>query len=247
MDLIKEGSAKSRVQEVQRALKGLGLYTDPLDGLYGPKTAAAVRMFQRLHRLNVDGIVGPKTYSELLSPSSTTELRDRPNIINNPQPNEAHQSWPFQKDVESYYGNVEEIPKKLVRITPPYKLWYAGNMNLEIKSFQIHEKVAPSVDRVLKRVLSEYGEQRIKDLNLDVFGGSYVKRQMRGSNRWSMHAYGIAIDWDPVNNQLRWDHTKAKFAGSDYRVWFSLWREEGWVGLGPSKDFDWMHVQAARV
>lgn len=36
-----------------------------IDGDYGPKTAAAVRTFQRSHALTVDGVVGPKTAAKL--------------------------------------------------------------------------------------------------------------------------------------------------------------------------------------
>jgi hypothetical protein len=35
------------------------------DGVYGPKTRAAVKRFQRSHGLAVDGVVGPQTLAEL--------------------------------------------------------------------------------------------------------------------------------------------------------------------------------------
>ncbi len=53
------------VQELQRRLTELHLNPGPIDGIFGSKTRAAVKEFQRAHRLAVDGIVGPKTWAEL--------------------------------------------------------------------------------------------------------------------------------------------------------------------------------------
>jgi hypothetical protein len=53
------GSSGASVSAIQRAL---GL---PADGVYGPRTRAAVRRFQRRHGLAVDGIAGPRTLAAL--------------------------------------------------------------------------------------------------------------------------------------------------------------------------------------
>lgn len=53
------------VAEVQERLRALGIYTGAVDGIFGPLTDAAVREFQRRNGLQVDGIVGPATYSAL--------------------------------------------------------------------------------------------------------------------------------------------------------------------------------------
>jgi peptidoglycan hydrolase-like protein with peptidoglycan-binding domain len=59
------GGTRSGVAALQVALKSRGLYTGAIDGIIGPRTAAAVRVFQRRHRLTVDGIPGPITCAAL--------------------------------------------------------------------------------------------------------------------------------------------------------------------------------------
>ena len=63
--VLKPGSANGDVWDVQYRLNVLGLYTEALDGVYGPKTAEAVRKFQIRYGLASDGIVGPSTWRAL--------------------------------------------------------------------------------------------------------------------------------------------------------------------------------------
>lgn len=49
------------VKTIQRALKAIGLSPGPIDGIYGPQTAAAVRAFQVDKGLVPDGETGAKT------------------------------------------------------------------------------------------------------------------------------------------------------------------------------------------
>jgi peptidoglycan hydrolase-like protein with peptidoglycan-binding domain/DNA invertase Pin-like site-specific DNA recombinase len=58
-----EGAPPVRV--VQRRLRRLGWQPGPVDGLYGPRTRAAVTRFQSAARVGVDGIVGPQTRGAL--------------------------------------------------------------------------------------------------------------------------------------------------------------------------------------
>ncbi|MCO4849992.1 N-acetylmuramoyl-L-alanine amidase [Bacillus vallismortis] len=63
----------TKVRQVQNALAALYFYPDKgaknngIDGVYGPKTANAVKRFQSMYGLTPDGIYGPKTKVKLES------------------------------------------------------------------------------------------------------------------------------------------------------------------------------------
>ncbi|HNU80862.1 MAG TPA: peptidoglycan-binding protein, partial [Bacillota bacterium] len=63
--LLKWGSRGSEVREVQTRLKNRGFYKGNVDGIYGWRTANAVKAFQRKHGLKADGIVGNATAKAL--------------------------------------------------------------------------------------------------------------------------------------------------------------------------------------
>ena len=57
--------ALNHEQEIQTALKNLGLYTGKIDGKIGPGTKRAIEEFQKQNGLKADGKVGPKTWAAL--------------------------------------------------------------------------------------------------------------------------------------------------------------------------------------
>jgi len=63
---VGQGETGKRVSDLQERLNAGG-FKPPLkvDGIFGPKTLAAVKAFQRSHGLKVDGLVGPKTTAAL--------------------------------------------------------------------------------------------------------------------------------------------------------------------------------------
>jgi len=63
--VLKQGSTGSKVKEVQTRLKNWGYYSGAVDGIFGPKTKAAVIWFQRNNGLTQDGIVGTATFAAL--------------------------------------------------------------------------------------------------------------------------------------------------------------------------------------
>ncbi len=70
---LKVGSTGPQVAELQKRLKALGYYPGKVDGVFGPITEQAVRMFQAAAGILVDGIVGPQTLQALAAAEAKRE------------------------------------------------------------------------------------------------------------------------------------------------------------------------------
>lgn len=68
-DLYTRGASGATVKEIQTRLKSWGYYDGAVDGVFGSRTEAAVRYFQRKNGLSVDGKVGAETLAALGLPT----------------------------------------------------------------------------------------------------------------------------------------------------------------------------------
>jgi hypothetical protein len=197
-----------------------------IDGLYGPQTEAA--SFQ-LRELYYYGSV-KRGFDDIVP------------IEANPH-NFPHEDF---ESLTDYYGpSCQEQP--LVKVRCPWTLKLDWDLSTTTDTIRIHQKVADSLAEVLERVYEHYGEQGIVEHGLNRYGGSYKCRKKRGSQTaTSTHAWGIAIDWFPSRNKLRWRSDTASLAEPELDAWWECWEREGWLSLGRTEDRDWMHVQAAR-
>lgn len=225
---------------VQQRLLSLGYSPGAVDGRNGPKTKAAVKAFQIAKGLAADGIVGPITEAALF-PEDLPRIQYEPGsrVTENVKP-----IWPRQKDCPVFYGPVG-LNQTTLEI--PFAMRIAWDKRVHIRRFSIHEKVHDSAKRVFERIADAYDEKARAKLGLDLFGGCLNVRPMRGGSQYSMHSWGIAIDFDPERNQLKWGADRARLAKPDAERFLDLWAEEGWISLGRAIGRDFMHVQAARL
>jgi hypothetical protein len=157
-----------------------------------------------------------------------------------PQPT----SWGKQSEMDKRYGPAGGSQCTAGVVKLPFKLKIAWDLDSEISSFKCHEDVADSVTRVYNKIASAYSSEQISEIGIDLWGGCYNYRKKRGGSTLSTHAYGLAIDTDPIRNQLKWDSSKARLAKPDAVEFWKCWESEGWLSLGRARNFDWMHIQA---
>lgn len=228
----------SWTKKVQLRLALLGFDPGPADGILGPRTRAAIHACQDWHQ----EVAGSDDVDNILWPDATLPDRDEdpPDAV----PEQANPVWPRQKDVASFFG---EPGKNLTLLDLPFPMILSWDRATTVNRFSVHEKVHDSAKRCFERIADAYDAEQRRDLGIDIFGGCYSHRPMRGGTRLSMHAYAIAIDLNPEENQFRWDHTKARFAKPDCATLHKIFEDEGWVNLGRVRDYDWMHFQCARL
>lgn len=128
----------------------------------------------------------------------------------------------------------------LVKWTPPYPLFYSEH-HAPLHTLLVHKLCVPTFDLAFKQVLGHFGAEGVKRNRLDICGGTYNFRPMRGGSRLSAHAYGIAIDMDPDHNPFphRWitDGLNMDFV--------NIMMESGFWWRGYHGDIDPMHFQCA--
>lgn len=190
-----------------------------------------IKSIQKKLGVEADGIIGNVTLNAIMRELGIAE----------PEP----LGWPSQKEVragKSIFGAPGS--KHLVRIVPPYELFFEG---CKVSTIAVHERVKDAVLGALKEVLAVYGRERIKELRLDEYGGCYNYRKTKGGSTLSMHAWGIALDFMPEGNGLNTKAPEAILSGEAYRPWWEIWEKHGAVSMGRECDRDWMHIQFATL
>lgn len=159
--------------------------------------------------------------------------------------------WPTQAEADRFYGDPRGRDGKaspawcsanLVKITPPYKVWFGDTAVTQIT---IHKKCAESALRILTKAweLVSKDQARADELGISKFSGSFNYRVIRGGSRLSMHAYGCAWDWWASENWLG-DKTPEFNEDHPFNI---AHKSEGWTWGGRWNRPDGMHWQAARV
>lgn len=126
----------------------------------------------------------------------------------------------------------------------PYPMRIAWDTKMTVSKMTVHKLEAEKVEAIFTDILAHYGYAEIKRLGIDLFGGCYNFRKMRGGKDWSVHSWACAIDLDPARNSLKATAKTAQFAKPEYKPMIDIFYKHGWYSLGREKNYDWMHYQA---
>jgi hypothetical protein len=135
-------------------------------------------------------------------------------------------------------------PDQLTTLHLPYPMRIAWDLSKTVTKISCHKLIAANLGAAFEEILSYYGLPKIQELGIDLFGGCVNVRLMRGSKtKWSRHSWGVAWDLDPARNQLKENHTTARFARPEYQPMIDIFYKHGFISLGVEKGYDYMHFE----
>ncbi len=149
-----------------------------------------------------------------------------------------------EKEIIAKYGQANKTGAGyLTTINLPYPMYLNWNTSEKINSFQCHKLIKEPLLNVFKDILAHYGLEKVKELQLDDFGGCFNYRPMRGGTSLSRHSWGIAIDLDPDRNLLKETSKTARFARPEYKPMIDIFYKHGFISYGVEFNFDFMHFE----
>jgi D-alanyl-D-alanine carboxypeptidase len=140
----------------------------------------------------------------LLQPPDKEPLEPPP-----PPPVHGTITWPRdnQDALIAFYGNPGSaaLESQLVPVVPPFRMTYEGK---PIGSIKFHQKAAGALLAALNEIWEAYGkdQSKIDAAGISRYDGAYNPRKIRGSAKWSNHAFGAAIDINARENGFGTGH-----------------------------------------
>jgi len=257
MEVLRRGSEGAEVRKWQFFLVGLGLLTGA-DGIFGPRTEAATKAFQKTAKLTQDGAVGPQTYGVALQngfdpgitdPTGGTSGADWPPppvfapLVSNLERERTFGKFEFKRiapdrDDIRILGNWES--QHIVPITVPQLIGVKGAPSTG--RIRVHKLVTGQ----WKALFQAWEDDGLMPL-VKTWEGSFVPRFIRGNNvTLSNHSWGTAFDINYQWNKLGQMPALRGAVGS-VRELVPRAHQFGFYWGGHFSRRDGMHFEVARV
>jgi D-alanyl-D-alanine carboxypeptidase len=161
--------------------------------------------------------------------------------------------WPHQSEVDTFYGNPRGKDGQasgkwesanITKVKTPWKLVTSWD-GMTVSGIRVHSKCADSLLTVFEKIWNSAGndQTKINEWGMNLYGGGFNYRLMRGSTRLSMHSWGCAVDFDPARNGF--GDSTPNFA--NFPQVLDAFANEGWTWGGKWTKADGMHWQAADI
>jgi hypothetical protein len=148
-----------------------------------------------------------------------------------------------QAQIIKKYGQPDPKGGYLTIIDLPYPMRLAWDKDTTVKRMRCHKLAADRFKSLFNDILSEYGEDRIKELGIDIFGGVFNYRKKRQGATLSMHSWGLAIDLDPQRNSMNTPVSQANFSKPEYDKLREIFHNNGFLWGGDLWQKDCQHWQ----
>lgn len=153
---------------------------------------------------------------------------------------------PKQSQCAALFGNPASAGWVNIHIAHVETPWQLVMGDIHIPYIKINKVAADSLRRVIDKTWEACNKEtaKIEQIHADQFSGDWVIRQMRGLHTISMHAYGLAVDFDAPHNHL--GASTHFFTPANPLV--QAFQSEGWTWGGTwAHRPDAMHFQYATV
>lgn len=196
---IKSGSRGSDVSDLQSTLNSKG-YSLSVDGIFGSKTAAAVRDYQSKNGLSVDGIVGNNTWNSLKGGStssastSTTAATNTSTAATSTTPDYSAYKYDASKD-EAYQKAMSAL-EQAQNTKPTYTDTYGDQVQQIYDKIMNREKFSYDLnsDMLYQQMKDQYtslGQQAMQDTMGQAAGltGGYSSSYAQSAGQQQYDAY----------------------------------------------------------
>lgn len=198
------------VKQVQFFLIGRGLYKGAVDGIFGPRSAAAVVDYQRYKRLlPEDGIVGRLTWAAMIQdglPIVVDNDRDVPHCPDDIKPLTNNEARMRRWGRFSYVPDPTDDDPEQIRITDDWEDKNIVPVNCPIwgpHHVRLHKAIVEDYLGFMQDVIAAGLRDRLL-----TFDGGFNARYIRGSrSTLSNHSWGTAFDVNCDDNLM--GHTPA--------------------------------------
>lgn len=151
-----------------------------------------------------------------------------------------------ETEIRAKYGQPGDA-KNMVTMTLPYPMRISWDKTTVITKVSVHKLFKDQLHKALSEALAHYGLPKLKLLGLDLFGGLYNYRKMRGGNSWSRHAWAMAFDIDPERNGLKTTWAKAQLSKPEYAEFMAIMERNAIINYGKLMNYDAMHFEAGVI